>query len=137
MDDRASRCRDEVEQLHAFFQAWFRGELPPDDEEAFARFADVLAPAFTMIDPAGRAGDRAATLAAVRSGHGAEPGMTIGIRDHRHRLSGGDLSLVTYEEWQTRGGVTRGRVSSALFRANDATPNGVEWLHVHETWLGA
>ena len=131
--DREPRCRDEVEQLHAFFQAWFRGELPPDDE-AFARFADVLAPTFTMIGPTARAGDRAATLAAVRSGHGAEQDMTIEIRDHRHRLSAGDVSLVTYEEWQTRGGQTRGRISSVLFRERDGLPNGLEWLHVHETW---
>jgi hypothetical protein len=32
-------------------------------------------------------------------------------------------------------GESRGRLSTALFRERDDTPNGVEWLHVHEVWI--
>jgi hypothetical protein len=47
----------------------------------------------------------------------------------------GALCLVTYEEWQHLSGTASGRISSAWFRARSDTPHGVEWLHVHETWL--
>lgn len=47
----------------------------------------------------------------------------------------GDIALVTYEESQSRDGDKRVLFSSALFRDKEGTPNGLEWLHVHETWL--
>jgi hypothetical protein len=47
----------------------------------------------------------------------------------------GDILLVTYEEWQQSGDQTTARLSTALFRDKPDAPNGLEWLHVHETWL--
>ena len=41
----------------------------------------------------------------------------------------------TYEEWQESGGLQSARLSSILFRRNDALRNGFEWVHLHETWL--
>ena len=32
-------------------------------------------------------------------------------------------------------GTITGRVSTAVFRERADTPNGLAWLHVHETWL--
>ena len=129
------RCKLEVEQLHAFFQAWFRGELP-DTDEAFARFESVMAERFEMIPPSGRIVDRASVLTGVRSAHGREPATRIWIENHRHRFTIGNLSQVTYEEWQEMNGEKRGRISSALMEVNENAPNGVHWLHLHETWLG-
>lgn len=128
------RCRQEVVDLHQFFQDWFRGELP-DTDEAFARFGGVMAEGFEMVSPDGRAIDRAAIIDIVRSGRGEEPATEIWIENHRHRLTIGGLSLVTYEEWQESVGRKRGRLSSALLQLCEDTPNGVRWLNVHETWL--
>ena len=128
------RCRLEVVELHRFFQEWFRG-LVPNTDESLARFSDVLSEGFEIISPAGVSVGRAPILDAVRDGYGREPGAKIWIENHRHRLTIGLLSLVTYEEWQDMGGEKRGRLSSALLQMSDAVPNGVRWLHVHETWL--
>ncbi|MFX0092506.1 MAG: hypothetical protein ACFFBD_12150 [Candidatus Hodarchaeota archaeon] len=43
--------------------------------------------------------------------------------------------MTTYEEWQEIDGQTIARLSTALFRKCFDAPNGVEWLHAHETWL--
>lgn len=129
------RCRLEVEQLHQFFQGWFRGELP-DTDEAFARFESVIAERFEMIPPSGRIVERASILEAVRGQRGKEPAARIWIENHRHCFTIGNLSQVTYEEWQEMEGVKRGRISSALMETNEDTPNGVHWLHLHETWIG-
>jgi hypothetical protein len=60
----------------------------------------------------------------------------IWIEQPAARRLSGDLWLVTYEEWQNDGvGQINGRLSSALFTARAGMPNGVAWLHVHETWL--
>ena len=128
--------RLEVEQLHAFFEGWFTGRLEPTDE-AFARFESVLADGFEIVSPRGTRTERAALLAGLRSAHRMHPdGFRIWIEDVRARALEGGLTLATYEEWQEQpGGPPRGRLSSAVLRARADTPNGLEWVHVHETWL--
>ncbi len=132
------RCRLEVVELHRFFQDWFNAELA-GDAAGFARFEQVLAEDFEIIGPTGDRMERAGVLAAVRSGHGrdAEGSFAIEVKGVRSRTVGDGLVLVTYEEHQTTGGEHKGWLSSALFRARKGRPNGVEWLHVHETYLPA
>lgn len=132
--DCETACRTEVLELHAFFQTWFRGE-PGRTREAFARFPNVLAPTFQIITPQGLAIDRQPCLDAVESGYGSDATMSIEIRNHAHRLTRGEMSLVTYEEWQTRDGTMAAWRSSAWFEQAADAPNGVRWLHVHETML--
>ncbi len=130
------RCRLEVVELHRFFQDWFNAELP-DDDASFDRFDGVLAEDFEIIGPNGSRTERAALIPALRSGHGRSAGepFTIEVRGVRSRTVGDGLVLVTYEEHQRTGEEYRGWQSSALFRAREGLPNGVEWLHVHETYL--
>lgn len=128
------RCKKEVAELHQFFQDWFRGKLDKTDG-AFSRFKSVMAEGFEIISPAGRAMTRDVILDAVQGGHGNDPEANIWIENHRHLLTYGDLSLVSYEEWQVTGGTKRGRLSTALLRVTEKTPNNLQWLHVHETWL--
>ena len=131
--DIESHCRKEVVELHEFFQQWFTGESP-QMKEAFDRFASVLAGDFHIISPDGRIMQRDPILEAVRAAYGSGP-VEIWIKNHVHRLTICDVALVTYEEWQTKGDETRGRLSSALLRVKPGTPNDLQWLHVHETWL--
>ena len=128
------RCQLEVVELHRFFEQWFNGELP-DTDEAYARFASVMAEGFEIISPAGVAMKRDVILDAVRVGYGKEPESKIWIENHRHLFTYSDLSLVTYEEWQGTGDKQHGRLSTALLRITKNTPNNLQWLHVHETWL--
>lgn len=46
-----------------------------------------------------------------------------------------ELDLGTYEEWQTTGGVATGRLSTAVMRSVPGFPNGLAWVHLHETRL--
>ena len=128
------RCRTEVDELHRFFQEWFSGVVP-NTEESLARFRNVLADEFQIISPAGLALEKSPILDTVRSGYGREPDAKIWIENHRHRMTIGGLSVVTYEEWQESTDGKRGRLSTALLQASENTPNDVQWLHVHETWL--
>ena len=61
--------------------------------------------------------------------------MRIWIENFEVRAVVGDVAVVSYEEWQEIAGQPRGRISSGVFRVRAGTPNGVEWLHLHETWL--
>ena len=131
--DIDSHCRKEVVELHEFFQQWFAGVLPLTDE-AFDRFASVMADEFLIVSPTGRIMQRDAILESVRAAYGSGS-IKIWIQNHAHRFTIGEVALVTYEEWQTKGDETRGRLSSSLFRVKPGTPNDLQWLHVHETWL--
>jgi hypothetical protein len=130
------RCRAEVVELHQFLEGWSNAELPLT-EDAFARFGRVIAPDFLIIDPDGTTLGRQPIVEAIRAAHGrwrATPGR-IRIANYRLHHAGGGLALATYEEWHELDGETIGRLSSVLFGPNADTPNGVEWLHLHEVWI--
>lgn len=132
MEQRSER---EVVELHRFFQSWFTGQVARTDEN-FGRVANALAQDFLMISPDGVREDRDAILKAIEEAWGRRPpGFSVWIQQLEVRWSGPDVVLLTYEEWQADIGETRGRLSSALFRVNVDAPLGVEWVHLHETWL--
>lgn len=127
-------CIQEVKELHQFFQDWFCGTLPNTDA-AFARFADTIHPDFSIVGPDGNVTQQTALTGALRGAHSAGE-FKIWVENAQAKAVGGGLTLVMYEEWQIRNGEQTVRQSSVLFRPKPNTPNGVEWLHVHETWKG-
>ena len=96
-----------------------------------------MAEGFEIISPNGGRMTRAEILNRVRGGHGADQGkgFRVWIENYQSRPLTDGFLLVTYEEWQEQDGEKRGRVSTAVFRKSSDAPNGVVWLHVHETWL--
>jgi len=135
--DFACACEKEIEELHAFFVAWFNGAVP-DSDASWARVSDALAPRFVLIAPSGQRFDRESILAGIRGRygtHGPSADFAIWTQDYQARHVGAGQALVTYEEWQRRDGGERGRLSTAAFLADERAPNEVCWLHVHETWL--
>lgn len=140
-EDRSldERCHAEVVELHQFLEAWSNAELPATDE-AFARFGDVIAPSFLIVDPDGSMVGRQPIVDAILGAHGrwrAQPGR-IRIENYRLHHAAGGLALATYEEWHdfpASPGESVGRISSVLFGPNGSAPNGLEWLHLHEAWI--
>lgn len=124
----------EISELHDFFQAWFTGSIP-NDEANFQRFAAVMDPAFVIIGPDGLLTELSTLVDRLAGAYGRFPGIRIWTENHRLHHQHGDLLLCTYEEWQEAPAATTARLSSVLFLQDEATPNGVRWLHVHETWL--
>jgi len=129
------RCEDEIVGLHRFFQRWYLGECDPHGEE-FSRVSDVLTEDFRMVNPDGVQVARSDLLSGLRARHGTKrEGFQIEIENVTYRMLGRGLAAVTYEEWHEEGRHRKGRLSTAIFRDHDDAPNGVEWVHVHETWL--
>lgn len=129
-------CVREVIEIEAFFADWISGRLPKTDA-AFARFSDVLADSFLLIGPTGREISRAALLEYFSTSHGADPSIKRWVEDARVRHETETYCVVTYREGQT--GVRRTVTStiSVLFTPDADAPNGVRWLHIHETPLTA
>lgn len=134
-------CKQEVVDLHRFFQEWFRGELPKTDA-AFERFAGVMNGSFHIVSPAGRKTAIEPLKKGLHGAHGSwssasveSPGSKIWIENMHFQKLSDDLGFVTYEEWQIKDGPAKGRLSTAIFERDSQAPNGVRWLHVHETWL--
>lgn len=132
MEKHAER---EVVELHRFFQSWFTGAVERSEEE-YERVVNALADDFLFVTPDGGTADRDGILKQVESSWGARPpGFSVWIQQVRVRWASAEVCLLTYEEWQSDVSETRGRLSSALFRKNPEAPLGVEWVHLHETWL--
>lgn len=131
------RCHTEVIELHRFFQDWMNAVLEPT--EANFRLTDVLADDFGMVTPEGARVTRQEIERQVRASHGvyrdSERPLTIRIENLEGQALTKGAFLVGYDEWQETPDGDYGRRSTAVFRERLDAPNGVEWVHVHETWL--
>ena len=117
----------EVRELHAFFGRWYSGVAALSE---FSRL-DVLADSFVLIGPDGRSSNVEQVRAFIEAAYGRRPTgfriRNVTVRPH--------VSVGTYEEWQTVGDVTTGRISTAVMMPDPGMPNGLRWVHLHETWL--
>ncbi|OBQ74426.1 DUF4440 domain-containing protein [Mesorhizobium erdmanii] len=129
-----SKASAEVIGLHRFFVDWFVAARA--DTVDFSRFERVMAHGFSMVAPDGHVLDRAAVIDHVRSSRATcDDGFAISIEDIRAGWQDEDTIVVLYVEAQLRGGKNSRRQSSAVFTTSSSAPNGVEWRHLHETWL--
>lgn len=137
--DLARRARLEIEELHRFFVEWLCGTCANSDA-AWSRAGGVLDPRFRWIGPDATCLSREGLTSALRSQHGslASPAVfEIWIENFACDAVVGDVVVASYEEWQRRDSGVRGRHSSVIFVSNEAAPQGLAWLRVHETWLPA
>ncbi len=128
-----SSAIDEVRRLHVFIEQWLSGG--PVEEDGWQRFEDSLADQFEMVVPAGDIVSRAELLVEFSKAHGVASGVEIEIREAAILYSGGDLSVVRYEEWQLHESLSNQRVSTAVLGKDAAAPGGWSWLALHETSL--
>jgi hypothetical protein len=129
-----ARASAEVIDLHRLFVDWFVATRAETVE--FSRFECVMGEGFGMIAPDGQVLDRAAVIDHVRSSRATcDDGFSISIEDIRAGWQDASTIVVFYVEAQLRGGKHSRRQSSALFTTSSSAPNGVEWRHLHETWL--
>ncbi|KAA3451902.1 hypothetical protein C7I87_04490 [Mesorhizobium sp. SARCC-RB16n] len=129
-----SRASAEVMDLHRFFVDWFVAARA--DKVDFRRFETAMGDGFSMVPPDGHVLDRDAVVDHVRSSRATcDDGFAISIEDIRPGWQTADTIVVLYVEAQLRGGKRSRRQSSAVFTTSTSAPNGVEWRHLHETWL--
>ena len=124
----------EIRELHAFFRAWYRGAID-DTDEAFARVETVLAPEFVLITSDGYTLPRERLLPLLRGEYGRRPEIEMSVDQVELRLVSGELVLITYREHGVTANGKRSTLISAVLRKNAATPNGLEWVHIHEVRL--
>lgn len=130
------RASAEIVSLHRFFVEWYDKATAADAD--FNLFERAMGADMQMIPPSGVVLDRQAVVGYVRSNRGAFDGdFAIGIADIRPAWEAGGAILVTYIERQERAGVKTARRATALFTESSSAPNGVEWRHLHETWMQA
>ncbi|WP_368517433.1 hypothetical protein [Rhizobium sp.] len=124
----------EVIDFHRFFEAWY--DAATADETDFGRCERTFGQAFHMIPPTGRVFDRAETIELIRANRATFQGnFAIEISDIHASYETADTIVLTYVEAQMRAEKYSRRQASALFTASSSAPNGVEWQHLHETWL--
>jgi len=129
-------CKNEIVELHRFFEKWLNGTVP-NTGETLKRVDNALGDDFLIINPSSKQTEKAALMDNLRKAHGTWNNGHIWIKHIHGKLLNNDLCLTTYEEWQNKddGENDRGRLSSALFRKNEEAPSGVQWVHLHEGWI--
>ncbi|MBB4566680.1 hypothetical protein [Rhizobium leucaenae] len=131
------RAKVEIIDLHRCFSNWYNSDDP--DPADFSRFEKVLGEGFHIVTPDdGRIIERDSIISHVRANHSCFHGdFIIEIEDIKPGWEAAGIIVVTYIEAQCRAGAWSRRRASALFTENSSMPNGVEWRHLHETWLQA
>ncbi|MEQ9642432.1 MAG: hypothetical protein RIM84_20560 [Alphaproteobacteria bacterium] len=131
-------CEKEIVELHDFLRDWLAGALPRTPA-AFARFKTVMGDGLQVISPRGTVTGQADILSEFEAAHGAMrhagDDFRIWVENCRPVRKIGDHALLTYEEWHAVGDDKSARLTTVLFGPREGAPNGVAWLHVHETWL--
>ena len=83
--------------------------------------------------------ERDEVLASVWDQHGRSSEnpryFRIWVDEVRVRRAEPGAILVSYREWHEDQGTISARRSTAMLRSRSGGPNGLEWLHTHETWL--
>ncbi|NQW12500.1 MAG: hypothetical protein HQ481_21760 [Alphaproteobacteria bacterium] len=129
----------EIAELHVFFVDWFTGACADDDAIFDARFTSRFDANALYVMPGGDVHAFASFAAKFQAAHGSNPNFGIHIRSVRSRALGEEQVLALYEELQ-RGAkasehAENARLTTAVFRQDATMPNGLKWLHLHETWL--
>ena len=131
--DLLALAEQEIRARHDAFVVWF---TKGDDDAVMAETLASFAPTMAQVTPEGAILERAALEAGLRAARGQRPvDFTIAIEDVAPIWQGEDAVLVAYVERQTVDGRRTARRSTALMRRAENAPNGVVWLHVHETWM--
>lgn len=82
----------EIRELHAFFEAWYRGTID-DSDGSFSRVENALAPGFTLITSGGQIIARNQLLALLRAEYATKPDIEMWVENVQLRLEAGDIVL--------------------------------------------
>eukprot|EP00250_Pteridium_aquilinum_P007282 c17033_g1_i1 orf=244-1737(-) len=125
----------EVVQLKLFMMKWLLSQVS-NTEKSFGRLSGVISDGAKTISPEGVELNAAQFLCGMRKKYGSIQGSELRIwfdNIHEQILAEG-IYLVTWQLWeQSAGGKRRGYFASAVLKLKAGTPNGVEWLHSHES----
>ncbi len=132
----------EIIDLHVFFEDWFRGDCKDTERVFEARLLSRMDIDFYIVLPDGECFYGEKFWPQMRKAHGSNPDFQISLRNFARKLQiGRKTYVVNYEEWQKHAlnskPANNGRVSTAVLVADSSAPNGLRWVHVHETWLPA
>ena len=121
-------ARREIDDLHAFFQAWYRG----GDTLSLDRVAGVLAAEFELLAPNDDWISRRQLLDQLSEGRGAHPTLTITIEHLGYRVSAADSASIEYIEQHVENGQVDKRLCCASLRRTRSGSSGVEWVAIYE-----
>ena len=133
IDEIATSVPQEIDELLAFFQGWYRGDIPNTDAE-FDRLDRVLHDDFTIVNPEGDILVRRLIASDIRRSHGVDADALVFETNVRAIYTFGRVKVYRYEEHQTINGESSVRISTAVFLRDGDAPNGVVWLRVQETF---
>lgn len=131
------RMRLEIETLHDFIAAWFRGDVEQSDVVFDNGLGSRLDGGLINIQPSGEVLSRLQLVDGIRAGYGRNREFRIEISDVVVRWADKDRALVTYVEFQQGARNTvpadNARISSVLFCADAGGGDALRWMHIHET----
>ncbi len=122
----------EISELHDFFEKYFKGKIDSNID----RFAKVLDRNFELITPSADIVGRNEIIDIIKKSYNTRLDIKIWTEDVKIlKISDEIIGAIYFELQKSNGSEPTKRISSALFRKDENAPNGLIWIHVHETWM--
>lgn len=130
-------AKREVIEFNLFLEMWLNGHIQNNDK-TYQRVMGVIAKGATMVYPWGKESNLKEALDLIREKHGLmkEKAFMTWIDNIEEKKLAEGVYLVTWESWEKfNGGEHKGHYATAILVSKEKTPNGLEWLRVHETTM--
>ncbi|BBN09473.1 sucrose-6-phosphatase [Marchantia polymorpha subsp. ruderalis] len=126
----------EIVEFQLLFERWFKGAVENSDE-VFQRLKATLLPECVLVNPWGVQVKPLVAIEMARPLYGSLKGKNFRIWIDRIRINqiSEEVWAVQFDKWLKSDKELSCRLTSGLLKKKDGTPNGVAWLHIHETWL--
>ncbi|CAM6100642.1 unnamed protein product [Calypogeia fissa] len=133
--DETSRVACEIVEYQIYLEKWLRGQVDTSDS-GFWRLIHTMDEKSSLVFAHGTEGNAHLTIDGLRSLHGAVPQFVIWVdRVRVKKLSEGAWSVI-FDKWERpTPEELHCKIISSVLVSQAGTPNGLKWVHIHETWL--
>ncbi|BBN20033.1 sucrose-6-phosphatase [Marchantia polymorpha subsp. ruderalis] len=126
----------EIVDVNTALVMWVNGDIPNTDA-AHNRILGVMAEDGTMVYPWGEERLLRKSVVSYKSKHGLKKDSKVQVWMDciKEQKLADNIILVSWQSWQqsTSGENRKGNFATAILRTKMGTPNGLEWVRVHET----
>ena len=119
----------EIRELLSFLASYHNASIPDDVNRLETCFSDNM----YLISVSGRKIAKHELIKGIKLSYGSTKEASYWAENTTIEELGEGYYLAIFTEHRKTKGTTNSRISTSIFVPNQNAPNGVQWLHIHDT----